>query len=183
MYRLVDQIKNFLIYDADKEFYAKVFPDSVPMMELMRIRRMTPTDLREVLIIENKNYQFPWEEDTFKDCFKAGYGTWICEVENKIVGYGLISIAAGEAHILNLSVDPKEQGQGVGRKLLEFMIRVAQGKAETVFLEVRPSNTHAIALYERLGFNEIGLRKAYYPAENGREDALMLALELFDTFR
>lgn len=68
MYRLVDQIKNFLIYDADKEFYAKVFPDSVPRKELMRIRRMTPTDLPEVLVIENKNYQFPWEEDTFKYC-------------------------------------------------------------------------------------------------------------------
>ncbi|MFI3177939.1 MAG: ribosomal protein S18-alanine N-acetyltransferase, partial [Methylococcaceae bacterium] len=89
------------------------------------------------------------------------------------------SIAVGEAHILNISVDPVEKNQGIGRKMLENLIDVARGRAETVFLEVRPSNTAAIALYEDVGFNEIGVRKGYYPAENGREDAIMLALTLF----
>jgi len=97
----------------------------------------------------------------------------------KILAYGLVAIAVGEAHILNISVDPSEQGQGIGRRLLQYLIDTAQGRAETVFLEVRPSNAIAIALYEDMGFNEIGIRKDYYPAENGREDAIMLALQLF----
>ena len=89
-------------------------------------------------------------------------------------------MAVGEAHILNISVAPNEQGQGIGRRMLEHLIELATGKAETIFLEVRPSNVGAIALYEKMGFNEIGVRKGYYPATNGREDAIMLALELFE---
>lgn len=176
---LVDKIKNLVIYDADKEFYAKVFPDSVSRQDLMRLRQMTLADLPVVLTIEQQNYEFPWEEDIFTDCFKAGYGCWVCEEQNKILGYCLLSMAVGEAHILNISVHPEEQKQGVGRKMMEYLIDVARGRAETVFLEVRPSNAIAIALYEKLGFNEIGIRKGYYPATNGREDAIMLALHLF----
>ncbi len=176
---LMDKIKNLVVYDADKEFYAKVFPDSVSKKDLLRLRTMTHADLTRVLEIERINYQFPWEEDIFTDCFKAGYSCWVCEYETMVVGYSLLSIAVGEAHILNISVDPAEQKQGIGRKMLEHLIEHARGRAKTIFLEVRPSNTHAIALYEDVGFNEIGIRKGYYPAENGREDAIMLALELF----
>ena len=176
---LIDKIKNFVMYDADKEFYAKVFPDSVTKKDLIRIRKMTNADLAAVMVIERKNYDFPWDEDIFKDCFKAGYNCWVCEVQDKVLGYSLLSLAVDEAHILNLSVDPDEQGQGIGRKMMENLIHYAKGRAETVFLEVRPSNTAAIALYEDLGFNEIGIRKDYYPAKNGREDAIMLALQLF----
>jgi ribosomal-protein-alanine N-acetyltransferase len=176
---LVDKLKNWVFYDADKEFYAKVFPDSVTKKDLMRIRTMTHADIPAVMVIERKNYSFPWEADIFTDCFKAGYNCWVCEAHNKVLGYSLLSVAVGEAHILNVSVDPAEQGQGIGRKMMENAINYARGRAETVFLEVRPSNTAAIALYEDLGFNEIGIRKGYYPAENGREDAIMLALQLF----
>ena len=176
---LLDKIKKVMIYDADKEFYAKVFPDSVDKKDLLRLRTMTHADLPTVMAIEQKNYLFPWEEDIFTDCFKAGYSCWVCEFDNKVLGYSLLSIAVGEAHILNISVDPAEQKQGIGRKMLENLIEVARGRAETVFLEVRPTNTVAIALYEDIGFNEIGIRKGYYPAENGREDAIMLALQLF----
>ncbi|MDD5461760.1 MAG: ribosomal protein S18-alanine N-acetyltransferase [Methylococcales bacterium] len=176
---LLDKIKKMVVYDADTEFYAKVFPESVEKRDLLRLRTMTHADLHTVLEIERKNYQFPWEEDIFTDCFKAGYSCWVCEFQGKVLGYSLLSIAVGEAHILNISVDPAEQKQGVGRKMLEHLIEVARGRAETVFLEVRPTNTAAIALYEDVGFNEIGIRKGYYPAENGREDALMLALQLF----
>ena len=176
---LIDKIKKIVVYDADNEFYAKVFPDSVTKKDLLRIRTMTHADLKYVLEIERKNYQFPWEEDIFTDCFKAGYGCWVCEYEKKILGYSLLSMAVGEAHILNISVHPDEQKQGIGRRMLEHLIDVARGKAESVFLEVRPSNIHAIALYEDMGFNEIGVRKGYYPTENGREDAIMLALQLF----
>lgn len=179
MQALLDKIKNWLVYDADREFYAKIFPDSVDRKDLMRIRRMTLSDLPGVIAVERKSYQFPWGEDIFRDCFRARYECWVCEEQDKVLGYCIASIAVGEAHVLNICVDPAEQGQGIGRKLLENLIETARGRAETVFLEVRPSNTVAIALYENLGFNEIGIRKDYYPAENGREDALMLALELF----
>ena len=176
---LFDRLKTLVVYDADKEFYAKIFPDSVPRKDLFRMRRMTTADLPQVLIIEKKNYPFPWEEDIFEDCLKMGYSCWVCEEMDKVLGYCLLSIAVGEAHILNISVDPAEQKQGIGRKMLQHLIDTARGRAETVFLEVRPSNPVAIALYNDMGFNEIGIRKNYYPAENGREDAIMLALQLF----
>jgi ribosomal-protein-alanine N-acetyltransferase len=176
---LLDKIKNFVIYDADREFYAEIFPDSVGRKDLMRMRTMLHSDLSRVMDIERKNYQFPWQEDIFTDCFKVGYDCWVCEEQGKLLGYCLASVAVGEAHILNISVDPGEQKQGVGRKMLEHIIESVRGKVETVFLEVRPSNVAAIGLYESIGFNEIGIRKDYYPAENGREDAIMLALQLF----
>lgn len=141
---------------------------------------MTADDLPSVLKIEERNYNFPWSEGIFRDCFRAGYSCWVCEEMDRILGYSIVSVAVGEAHILNISVDPAEQGQGVGRKMLENLIEVARSKrAETVFLEVRPSNVGALALYQKMGFNEIGVRKDYYPAENGREDALMLVLQIF----
>jgi ribosomal-protein-alanine N-acetyltransferase len=92
-------------------------------------------------------------------------------------------MAVGEAHIMNICVDPEVQKQGVGSKLLENMIKLANKKAETIFLEVRPSNKIAISLYKKRGFNEIGIRKGYYPSANGsKEDAVMLALDLVSLF-
>ena len=184
IWKFVDKVKDIVIYDADKEFYAKVFPDSVSRKDLMRLRKMRLDDLPAVLDIESKNYNFPWSEGIFKDCLKSmNYSCWVCEELDVIVGYSIVSINIGEAHIMNICVDPAVQGQGVGSKLLENMIELARKKAETIFLEVRPSNTVAVALYEKRGFNEIGVRKGYYPAENGhREDAVMLALELVRLF-
>lgn len=176
---LLDKIKNFVIYDADREFYAEIFPDSVSRKDLMRMRTMTHADLPHVMHIELQNYPFPWSEDIFTDCFKAGYDCWVCDEQGTILGYCLVSVAVGEAHILNISVDPAEQKQGIGRKMLEHIIESVRGRVETIFLEVRPSNTAALKLYASIGFNEIGIRKAYYPAENGREDAIMLALQVF----
>lgn len=181
MFRILRLIKEFVTYDADREFYAKVFPNSVSKVDLMRLRKMRKADLARILEIEAKNYTFPWSEEIFKDCFNVlSYSCWVCEDgEKKVIAYAILSIAVGEAHILNISVDPSAQGLGVGRKIMEHLIDIARKKAETMFLEVRPSNAKAQALYESLGFNEIGVRKGYYPAENnGREDAIMLALEL-----
>jgi [ribosomal protein S18]-alanine N-acetyltransferase len=176
---LLDRVKDLIVYDADREFYAKVFPGSVTRQDLMRLRKMRTSDLPAVMFIENANYQFPWSEAIFQDCLRVNYSCWICEESDKILGFSIVSIAVGEAHILNINVHPDEQKQGVGRKMLTNLIEVARSKnAETIFLEVRPSNAGAIALYMSMGFNEIGIRKGYYPAENGREDALMLALEL-----
>ena len=175
---LIDKIKDVLIFDADKNFYAQVFPESLSRTDLLRIRTMTHGDLSPVLAIETANYEFPWDKEIFLDCFKAGYGCWVCEENDKILGYSVMTMGVGEAHLLNISIAPKEQGQGVGRKMMEQMIEIAKGEAETMFLEVRPSNPGAIALYKKLGFKEIGVRKGYYPAQNGREDAIMLSLEL-----
>ncbi|MGZ5028300.1 MAG: ribosomal protein S18-alanine N-acetyltransferase [Methylobacter sp.] len=176
---MLEKIRDFVVYDADREFYAKLFPDSVGRKDLMRLRRMRNSDLPQVMAIERASYQFPWGEDIFRDCFRANYSCWVCEEEDKVLGYSILSMAVGEAHVLNICVSPAEQGQGIGRKMLENLIELARGRAETMFLEVRPSNTVALTLYQNMGFNEIGIRKGYYQAENGREDAIMLALQIF----
>ncbi len=184
IWKLVDKIKEFVVYDADKEFYAQVFPDSVERKDLMKLRKMRVEDISAVLEIEAKNYNFPWSESIFGDCLKSlSYSCWVCAELDVVVGYSIVSMAVGEAHIMNICVDPAIQKQGVGSKLLENMIELARKKAETIFLEVRPSNQRAIALYKKRGFNEIGVRKGYYPVENGvREDAVMLALDLVSLF-
>ncbi|MGZ8174645.1 MAG: ribosomal protein S18-alanine N-acetyltransferase [Methylobacter sp.] len=176
---MLDKIKDFVVYDADREFYAKIFPDSVGRKDLMRLRKMRSSDLPGVMAIERANYQFPWEEDIFRDCFKANYSCWVCVEDENVLGYSILAMAVGEAHVLNICVAPAEQGQGIGRKMLQHLVEEARGRAETMFLEVRPSNAVAIALYQDMGFNEIGIRKGYYQAENGREDAIMLALQIF----
>ncbi|MDQ7090213.1 MAG: ribosomal protein S18-alanine N-acetyltransferase [Methylococcales bacterium] len=181
---LLNLLKNFVTYDADREFYAKVFPDSVKAVDLAQLRKMHKDDLPPILKIEAKNYQYPWSEAIFKDCFIAtSYSCWVCENERQeIIGYAILSTGAGEAHIINISVDPLVQGQGIGQKMMQHLIAIARKKAETMFLEVRPSNLGAIKLYNSLGFNEVGRRKNYYPAESGREDAVILALELVSLF-
>jgi ribosomal-protein-alanine N-acetyltransferase len=99
---------------------------------------------------------------------------------NLNVGHGILSIAAGESHLLNVCVHPDFQGHGFGRILVEHVLeRARAGKASTIFLEVRPSNVAACELYDKLGFNEVGIRENYYPSKGGREDALVLAKELF----
>jgi ribosomal-protein-alanine N-acetyltransferase len=183
MWKLIHKLKSAVLYDADRDFYAKVFPDSVAAHDLLQIRRMDHADLPAVLAIETQNYLFPWSEDVFKDCFRTmTYSNWICQApDDSVVGYGILSVAAGEAHIMNISINPSCQRQGAGRKLLQHLIQHARPRAETLFLEVRPSNHGAITLYRSSGFREIGVRKGYYPAENGREDALMFALDLVPT--
>ncbi|MCK5830072.1 MAG: ribosomal protein S18-alanine N-acetyltransferase [Methylococcales bacterium] len=184
MWKLIDRVKGFIVYDADKEFYAEVFPGSIERKDLMRLRKMRHEDLPTILEIESKNYNFPWSEGIFKDCIKSiSYSCWVCEELDEVVGFSIVSMGAGEAHIMNICVDPEVQKQGVGSKLLENMIKLANKKAETIFLEVRPSNKVAISLYKKRGFNEIGMRKGYYPSANGsKEDAVMLALDLVSLF-
>jgi len=142
----------------------------------LSFRPMQEADLAEVIEIERRSYPYPWTRTIFSDCLRAGYSCWVCERQGIIEGYGVISVAAGESHLLNLCVRPEALQQGIGRKLLKHFISVARRHgAEVVFLEVRPSNRAALALYGKNGFNELGVRKDYYPAEGGREDALILA--------
>ena len=137
---------------------------------------MQDTDLVEIMEIERRSYPHPWTRQIFNDCLRAGYCCWVCEQQGVIEGYGVTSIAAGESHLLNLCVRPESQQQGIGRKLLLHLISLARRQnAEMMFLEVRPSNRAARALYESMGFNELGSRREYYPADKGREDALILA--------
>lgn len=143
------------------------------------LRPMQEADLPLVFTIEQLAYTHPWNLRILQDCLRVGYRAWVLLREADIIGYGFLSVAAGEAHVLNICIDPQFQGQGYGHYLLNHLLSLArQQGADTVFLEVRTSNTDAIRLYNRLGFNQIGLRKNYYPHAQGREDAIIFALTL-----
>ncbi|GGK13198.1 ribosomal-protein-alanine acetyltransferase [Luteimonas terricola] len=145
-----------------------------PVMRPMRIE-----DLDAVMVVERRAYPWPWSIGIFRDCLFAGYPAWVLVEGGAFIGHGVLSVAADEAHVLNVCVDPARQGRGYGRGLLRAMIDVARGRgACRVFLEVRPSNPVAVALYENEGFNEIGRRPRYYPTDKGREDAIVMAMEL-----
>lgn len=144
------------------------------------LRPMTEQDLDTVMEIELRGYPFPWTKGIFRDCLHAHYPSWILHEEGKMIGYAVLSVVVDEAHILNICIDPKFHGRGHGRRLLQAMHAIAKSHgAQRLFLEVRPSNVYAIKLYESAGFNEIGRRPRYYPAEHGREDAIVMAMELF----
>ena len=144
------------------------------------LRPMRETDLDTLMRIEESAYPYPWTRGIFRDCMRAGYSMWVQERDGDIVGYGVLSIAADEAHLLNLCTAPGNEGHGLGQRMLQALLRIARGSgAQRVYLEVRPSNPRAIALYDRSGFNEIGRRPRYYPTANhGREDAIVMAMEL-----
>jgi ribosomal-protein-alanine N-acetyltransferase len=140
---------------------------------------MEAGDLDRVVENETRSYAFPWTRGVFSDCLKSRHECWVAEHEGDIVGHGVLSIGANEAHLLNVCVRRDQQGQGLGRQIVVHMIdRAQQRRATVVYLEVRPSNRVAAALYASLGFREIGLRKDYYPAQIGNEDARVLALTL-----
>jgi ribosomal-protein-alanine N-acetyltransferase len=143
------------------------------------IRRMQLADLPDVLRNERRGYTHPWTEGIFKDCLSNDQECWLLMYSNVNVGHGILSVAAGESHLLNVCVHPDYHGNGFGRTLVEHLLERARAReASTIFLEVRPSNVAACELYEKLGFNEVGIRENYYPSFVGREDALVLAKEL-----
>lgn len=140
---------------------------------------MTARDLDDVHAIESAAYAFPWNRGIFSDCLRVGYTCSVLELDGRLAGYSVISAAAREAHLLNLCVSPEMRSRGLGRILLRNAVRSAATLgADRLFLEVRPSNAHALALYRSMGFEAIGRRRNYYRAQCGREDALVLALAL-----
>lgn len=142
----------------------------------LNIRPMTRDDIDAVMAIELVAYAYPWTRRIMVDCLRVGYHCSVGEIDGTLAGYCIMSSGAGEAHILNLCVADEFQRRGLGRALLSKVLDNAKAMdVENVFLEVRPSNYPAITLYEQLGFNQIGTRKDYYPASNGREDAVILA--------
>lgn len=148
-----------------------------PIMEIpVHIRVMVHDDITAVSDIERRSYEFPWSHGVFRDCLLAGYHCVIVEREDLVVGYGILSVAAGEAHILNLCVDPKYRELGYGERLLDEILNMAHHEeVKEIFLEVRPSNEKAIALYMKKGFRNIAYRAAYYQAYKGREDAAVFS--------
>lgn len=144
-----------------------------------QFRVMRQSDIDAVSAIEQRTYPFAWTPGIFRDCLRVGHECWVLDTRSGIIGYGVLSCAAGEAHVLNVCVAPEHQGHGHGRHVLRRLIDIARWHmADRVFLEVRPSNAGAIALYDSEGFNEIGRRPNYYPATKGREDAIVMAREL-----
>jgi len=151
-----------------------------PIREAQAIlRSMSHEDLSSVSAIERQSYEFPWSHGVFRDCLLAGYQCSVLQRDSEVVGYGILTIAAGEAHILNICVHPTYRSMGYGEKLLDDMLlRARSSSVRQIFLEVRPSNAHALALYRKKDFHKVADRPAYYQASHGREDANVLVKKL-----
>jgi ribosomal-protein-alanine N-acetyltransferase len=153
---------------------------AVIKQEILSFRPLVEQDLEDILVIEDLVYNFPWSRTIFSDCLCAGYSSWVLQTaRGDIDAYGIMSVAVGESHILNLCVHPRSQRLGFGKSLLHHLLEVARKhNANIAFLEVRPSNNPARQMYLDAGFNDVGMRRDYYPALNGREDAIIMARSL-----
>lgn len=147
----------------------------------LTLRSMRITDIDRVIEVEHSSYDFPWSVGIFHDCLNAGYHCEVLLQDNVVLGFAIVTSAAGEAHLLNLCVHADFRGYGFGGTLLSHvMVKARQDRCRDLFLEVRPSNAAALTLYQRFGFRHIGRRPKYYRALDGREDALVLAYSLAD---
>ncbi|HVL01086.1 MAG TPA: ribosomal protein S18-alanine N-acetyltransferase [Dongiaceae bacterium] len=145
----------------------------------MQFQLMTEALLPAVMDIEQRAYLWPWTEGMFRDSLNSGYLCHALADAGQLLGYTVIYVAVGECHILNVCVEPEKQGLGLGRMLLRHTLECAiDHGADQAFLEVRPSNTPAIKLYESMGFAQVGRRRDYYPAGDQREDALVYQADL-----
>ena len=152
---------------------------SAVLKDAPELQPMREADLPEVLAIENAIYTHPWTQGNFADSVRAGYECFTWRTNGELIGYFILMAAAGEAHLLNLSVAAQHQRRGHGSALLHEAIAIARRRgAQSLFLEVRPSNAGAQNLYTRFGFRKIAVRRDYYPARFGREDALVFSLSL-----
>lgn len=141
----------------------------------MILRDMTEADFDAVLRIEREVHGHPWTLGNFSDALRSGYACKVLVIEGEIVGYAVMMLAVDEAELLDIAIDKAHQRKGIGRKLLEAMLSLARHEnMRRMVLEVRASNQAAIALYRASGFEQIGLRRDYYPATNGREDAILM---------
>lgn len=142
---------------------------------------MRAADLDEVLAIEYRICDFPWSRSNFADSLDSGYLCWVCRVDTQLVGYYVVMLAVDEGHLLTIGVAPNHQRQGLGARLLRHAMDAAlAGGARSLLLEVRPSNGAALAMYRHFGFAQIGVRRGYYPAAGGREDALVMTHALVE---
>lgn len=146
--------------------------------EPLEYRLLDESLLDAVCELERKAHAFPWSRKLFSDCLGVRQPCVVAFSREYIVGYAVVSAVAGNAELLNLVVAQKNQRQGIARALLQHVIQAVTPYADTLYLEVRESNSPAVALYEATGFVEVGIRPNYYPAAKGREDALILAYTL-----
>lgn len=146
----------------------------------MKLRQMQQNDIVDVVIIEQEANQHPWSTKNFEDCLKAGHQAWVFVNDNEeMLGYTIVQQVVDEAHLLNICVKPSFQGQGIGSKILNHVIDFANSVSSVlIVLEVRRSNNRAQQLYLNSGFNEMSVRENYYPAEQGREDAILMGMDL-----
>lgn len=145
----------------------------------MNIVPMTAADIDAVLAIEERVQAFPWSHGNFSDALNAGYDGWVARAGDAIIGFAVLMRAVDEIHLLVIGIAPEFQRNGRGRALLDFITAEARAAGlARMLLEVRPSNTTAIAFYRRAGFDEIGRRRGYYPADTGREAAIVMARNL-----
>ena len=152
---------------------------SAVLKDIPELRPMREADLAEVMAIEKAIYTHPWTQGNFADSLRAGYDCRTWRLNGELIGYFVLMAAAGEAHLLNLSIAEPQQRRGHGTTLLREAAGLARALgAKNVFLEVRPSNRAAQGLYTRFGFRKVAVRRGYYPAHAGREDALVLTLAL-----
>jgi len=144
-----------------------------------RFRPMTQADLVPVVALERASYAFPWSDQIFSDCLRVGYHCMVVDTAGGVAGYSVLSMGAGEAHVLNLCVEQAIRRRGIGRKLLlEMLCHARDCGIRDAFLEVRRSNKGAISLYHEIGFECVGQRRGYYQSHDGREDAMVYRLEL-----
>lgn len=151
------------------------------LTRVVKVRAMTQLDIARIMDIERDTYPFPWSEGIFRDCVRVGYLCRVIEMRGEVRGYAIMSFGADEAHLLNICVHRELREQGVGRKLLQYLLDYARKVGmHDAFLEVRPSNPAAIHLYESIGFTKVGVRKGYYQGTPTREDAWVYKLGLLD---
>jgi len=140
---------------------------------------MNNHDLDGVLALEASVEAFPWTRGNFLDSMAAGHRVKVCRIGGDLVGFSVVMNVLDEAHLLNVAVAPGHQRKGYGAFLmLDLMATAVSDGAAVMFLEVRASNQRALALYRHLGFVQVGQRRDYYPAQSGREDALVLQRKL-----
>jgi ribosomal-protein-alanine N-acetyltransferase len=152
---------------------------SAVLKPVIELRPMIGADLPVVMAIETEIYAFPWTLGNFRDSLAAGYDCSAYVRDGELIGYAVVMLVSDEAHLLNLSIAAGCQRQGCGSRLLQRLCDGARAQgARLIFLEVRPSNAAGLRLYERQGFERVGLRRDYYPAQTGREDAMILRLPL-----
>ncbi len=152
---------------------------AVPEGLVPAFRSLRPDDINAVSALEAEVYEFPWSAGIFRDCLLAGYTSVALELDHRVQGYSIMSVAAGEAHLLNICIAKALRGQGIGRRLLDYMLeRARSAGAEKLFLEVRPSNQRALELYRQADFQMVGVRPSYYRARQGKEDAAVLVRNL-----
>jgi len=146
------------------------------------MRRLFKSDIQKILAIEEQVHVSPWSLETFEVCIESGFDGWVLEINRKVVGFIIVSVRAGECHVLNICVARDLQHQGWGRKLMDEALTHARRHGIGIaYLEVRRSNRSAISLYTKMAFLPVGERKDYYPGPNGHEDALIFAKSLVKT--